>query len=82
MIEDDDYSLFLKPDTYETGRPYIDVLPSAGLTEDYMPVERFLSRCSGDREAIFASYGGSQLETLRPHGGSGHNDIRRSRSVQ
>ena len=61
MIEDDDYSLFLKPDTYETGRPYIDVLPSAGLTEDYMPVERFLSRCSGDREAIFASYGGSQL---------------------
>lgn len=62
MNEDDGLYLFLNPDTYNQDRVYIDVEPSQGVTENYDPAERFLTRVSGDREMTFCRYGGKQSE--------------------
>ena len=62
MNEDDGLYLFLNPDTYNQDRVYIDVEPSQGVTENYAPTERFLTRITGNRELTFSHYGGKQSE--------------------
>lgn len=64
MIDDGDgdLALFLKPETYQHYREYIEVPTANGVTESYRPEEIFLTRCSGDQSDFFNAYGGTNSD--------------------